>query len=52
MEWVPIRIPKPIVEEIDKILKETGYWLNRNDFARDAVREKIESIRNKGVPSS
>ncbi len=41
---VSSRIPPKFVSEIEDLVKE-GYYLNISDFVREAVREKLESIK-------
>ena len=46
-ERVPIRIPAPMIEEIDRIVRdlpELNY--NRQQFVETAIREKIEKLRS------
>jgi len=43
---VPVRIPKPIVNEVDKICSEhQEYSYNRQQFIETSIREKMEKIR-------
>lgn len=45
-ERVPIRIPAPMVEEIDRIVREFPELnYNRQQFVETAIREKIEKLR-------
>jgi metal-responsive CopG/Arc/MetJ family transcriptional regulator len=47
---IATRVTKNAATLIDKLLKIDGY-LNRSDFLRDAVREKLErEIQNNAVP--
>jgi len=51
-ERVPIRIPKPIMDEIDNICSEyEEYSYNRQQFIETAIREKIEKIKSLGKKS-
>lgn len=46
IERVNVRLPKPMVDEIDRIMKafpEFNY--NRQQFVESAIREKIEKIK-------
>ncbi len=46
MERVGIRIPKPMTDEINRIIEghpELSY--NRQQFVESAIREKIEKIK-------
>jgi len=40
-----IRIPKPLVDEVDRIVRECGLYLNRQQFIESAIREKVEKFR-------
>ena len=40
-EWEAIRIPKELYDQISKIVKDSGFWVNEHEFIRDAVREKL-----------
>jgi metal-responsive CopG/Arc/MetJ family transcriptional regulator len=45
-ERVPVRIPAPMVEEIDRIVRELPELnYNRQQFVETAIREKIEKLR-------
>ena len=37
-----VSVPLPILEEIDNLIKELGYWPSRSSFVREACVEKIE----------
>jgi len=39
---VPIRIPKSIMDEVDRIVEKFGLW-NRQRFVEAAITEKIEN---------
>ena len=41
---VSSRLPSKFISEIESLIKE-GYYINVSDFIRDAVREKLESIK-------
>ena len=40
-----IRIPKPLVDEVDRIVRQNSLYLNRQQFVESAIREKIEKLR-------
>ena len=40
-----VRIPKPITDEVDRIVRESGVHINRQQFIESAIREKIEENR-------
>lgn len=37
-----VSVPLPVLEEIDNLIKELGYWPSRSSFVREACIEKIE----------
>lgn len=41
----PIRLPLPMVEEVDRIVKTFPIYANRQQFVESAVRDKIEKVR-------
>lgn len=41
MDVIPIRLPKGLVESVDKLV-ESGDYSNRSDVVRDAVRKLIQ----------
>lgn len=43
MEKVNVRVPKFLLEKIDKIVKK-GYYSNVSEFIRDAIREKLKEF--------
>jgi len=46
---VPVRIPKPIINEVDNICSEyPEYSYNRQQFIETSIREKIEKIKSLG----
>jgi hypothetical protein len=40
-----VRVPKPITDEVDRIVRESGVYINRQQFIESAIREKIEENR-------
>lgn len=40
-----VRLPKPLVDEVDRIVLRSGLYVNRQQFIESAVREKIERNR-------
>jgi len=40
-----ISLPSPLVEEVQRIVKELGYWPVKTDFVREAVMEKLERYK-------
>lgn len=37
-----VRIPKPLVDEVDGIVERRGLYVNRQQFIESAIREKVE----------
>jgi hypothetical protein len=40
-----VRIPKLIVDEVDRIVRESGVHINRQQFIESAIRERIEQSK-------
>jgi hypothetical protein len=40
-----VRIPKPIMDEVDRIVRGSGLYINRQQFIESAIRERIEESR-------
>lgn len=40
-----LRIPKPIMDEVDRIVRESGLYISRQQFIESAIRERIEESR-------
>lgn len=47
VEFGAVSVPIPILEEIDKLIEELGYWPSRSSFVREACLEKIEYERER-----
>jgi len=44
-----VRIPEPLMNEVDRIVLEGGLYINRQQFIESAIREKVErSMRVEG----
>lgn len=43
-----VRIPTPLMDEVDRIVREDGLHVNRQQFIESAIREKIQNIRLTG----
>jgi len=37
-----VSLPAALVNEIEKLVKRTGYWPTKTDFIRQACMEKLE----------
>ena len=44
MEWTTVRIPIGLLEEVDKIVGESPYYVNKPEFIREAIREKVKRV--------
>ena len=42
IEWGGVSVPKRILDEVDELIKRTGYWASKSAFASEAIREKLE----------
>jgi Arc/MetJ-type ribon-helix-helix transcriptional regulator len=42
---INVRLPKPIVDEVDGIVRSSKLYVSRQQFIEAAVREKIEGAR-------
>lgn len=40
-----ISIPAPLLEEVEKLVRELGYWPTKTAFIREACLEKMERHR-------
>jgi metal-responsive CopG/Arc/MetJ family transcriptional regulator len=40
-----VRIPEPIIDEVDRIVRDSGLYANRQQFIESAIRERIEESR-------
>lgn len=40
-----VKIPRCLVEDIQKIMKDLAYWIDLNEFVRVAVLEKLKKER-------
>ena len=43
-----VRVPKPIMDEVDRIVRESGVYINRQQFIEAAIRERIEQSKLAG----
>jgi hypothetical protein len=43
-----IRIPKLLMDEVDRIVRECGLYINRQQFIESAIRERIENVKSAG----
>ncbi len=41
VEFTSVSIPKPVLEEVDDLIRKIGYWPSRSSFVREATVEKI-----------
>jgi len=45
IETSAVSLPKAILNEIDSLIEEKGYWPSRGAFVREACLEKITEVR-------
>ena len=38
-------LPSSLVDEVEKVVGNLGYWPTKTDFVREAVLEKLERYR-------
>lgn len=43
-------VPKGLHDELVRLIKAEGRWSNRQEFAIEAIREKIERLRGQPSP--
>lgn len=46
LRYSSISIPTSLIREIEKLVKEMGYWPTKTAFIREACLEKMEKHRN------
>ena len=44
MDYINIKIPKPMGDEIDQVLEE-GHYASRAELVKEAIREKLKELR-------
>ncbi|MFQ5711341.1 MAG: ribbon-helix-helix domain-containing protein [Candidatus Geothermarchaeales archaeon] len=44
VRYASISLPQAVVERIDELIEEFGYWPSRAAFIREACLEKIEKL--------
>ena len=40
-----VRIPKPLIDEVDRIVRESGMYISRQQFIEAAIRERVEQSK-------
>ena len=40
-----VRLPKPLMDEVDGIVRGCGLYINRQQFIESAIREKVEKFK-------
>src|SRR5579871_6883288 len=51
MDAIPAKLPARLIEEMDQLIRE-GWYANRSELIRDAVRETIRRTRVQRLESS
>ena len=46
-EYVTVSIPKPIADDIDRLIEELGYWPSRSSFTREALINQVMAWKMK-----
>ena len=44
MDYINVKIPKPMGDEIDKVLEE-GHYGSRAELVKEAIRGKLKELR-------
>jgi len=44
-QFSTISLPTPLIQEVDKIVKEWRYWPTKTDFVREAVLQRLATYR-------
>ncbi len=44
METIPAKVTKKLAEEMDELVEE-GWYANRSEFIRDAIRDKLRTTK-------
>ena len=44
-DYTTVSFPKPLIDDINKLVKEVGYWPSTTAFAREALVEKLSAER-------
>lgn len=44
-EFRTVSLPTRLVEEVEKVVEELGYWPTKTDFVREAVLQKLQKYR-------
>jgi len=47
IQSIPVKILRHLLEEIQEILKDHPMYIDKDEFIRDAIRDKIEAIRSR-----
>lgn len=45
IKYTTVSFPKPLIEDITKLVEEIGYWPSTTAFAREALVEKLYAVR-------
>ena len=51
MELMQVRLPEGLIEEVDKFV-EKGYYANKSDVIRDAIRRLVLAKQIGSVPNT
>lgn len=51
MDAIPAKLTPKLIEEMDELIRE-GWYANRSELIRDAVREAIRRARSQRIESA
>lgn len=46
-----LRIPRGLVDDMDRTILRTGRWADRTEFVRDACRRLVEQLESPSYPT-
>ena len=44
-KYSTISLPNKLLDEVDKLIDELGFWVSRSQFTREAVLDKLKKER-------
>ena len=47
VQRINIRLPKPMIETVDKLVKKNPLYKSRQEYVENAIRERLEQDRPK-----
>jgi Arc/MetJ-type ribon-helix-helix transcriptional regulator len=43
--YLSVSLPSSLLEEVERVVGELGYWPTKTSFVREAVVEKLERVK-------